>query len=135
VQPHELFSHRGQWYLQGHCLTRQDVRLFRLDRIRTLELTDTRFTPPSDARSQAMVPNAGEDVVVRFAASVAPYVAERFGHEVRWLDQGVLEVRVRGDSEHWLTQWVLSFGGDAWVQAPESARKAVLKAADAIKAP
>lgn len=138
VHPHELFSHRGQWYLQGHCLTRSDVRLFRLDRIRSLELLDSRFTPPADAKARLMPGLTGhksEDVRVRFNASAAPYVAERFGADVTWLDGGALEVKVPGDSERWLTQWVLSFGGDAWVHAPEWARRAVQKAADAIKAP
>ncbi|MBL8955346.1 MAG: WYL domain-containing protein [Myxococcaceae bacterium] len=135
VQPHELFSHRGQWYLQGHCLTRNDERLFRLDRIRGLELSESRFTPPADQKAQPMpgLTAKADEVRVRFNAAAAPYVAERFGSEVKWLEGGVLEVKVPGDSERWLTQWVLSFGGDAWVQEPEWARKAVHSAAEAIK--
>ena len=137
VQPHELFSHRGQWYLQGHCQSRGDVRLFRLDRIRSLQLTDVKFNPPLEAKSQEMpgLTGTAEDVRVRFNAAAAPYVAERFGSEVTWLEGGGLEVRVSGDNERWLTQWVLSFGGDAWVHEPEWARKAVRVAAEAIKAP
>ena len=137
VQPHELFSHRGQWYLQAHCQSRGDVRLFRLDRIRSLQLTDARFAPPADTKSQSMpgLDAAAEDVRVRFNAAAAPYVAERFGSEVTWLEGGGLEVKVSGDNERWLTQWVLSFGGDAWVHEPEWARKAVRVAAEAIKAP
>ena len=137
VQPHELFSHRGQWYLQGHCLSRGDVRLFRLDRISALGLTEQRFLAVANPKSQLMPSERGgsEDVRVRFTAAVAPYVAERFGSDVKWLEGGALEVKVPGDSERWLTQWVLSFGGDAWVHQPESARRAVQKAADAIKAP
>jgi proteasome accessory factor C len=136
VQPHELFSHRGQWYLQGHCLTRGDVRLFRLDRIKTLALTDSRFDAPTQHKAQPLLPpahgRASESVTVRFNASAAPYVAERFGDQAHWLEGGTLEVQVPGDSERWLTQWVLSFGGDAWVTGPEWARKAVAKAAESI---
>jgi proteasome accessory factor C len=136
VQPHELFSHRGQWYLQGHCLTRGDVRLFRLDRIKSLKLTETKFTPPEQPKTQPLLPTArsraSESVTVRFNASAAPYVAERFGDQARWLAGGTLEVQVPGDSDRWLTQWVLSFGGDAQVVAPDWARKAVAKAAENI---
>jgi proteasome accessory factor C len=143
VQPHELFSHRGQWYLQGHCLTRGDVRLFRLDRIKSLKLLETRFdakTNPSTgsgrAPSEPLLPaargRASESVTVRFNASAAPYVAERFGEQAKWLEGGVLEVQVPGDSDRWLTQWVLSFGGDATVVAPARAREAVAKAAAAL---
>ncbi len=136
VQPHELFSHRGQWYLQGHCLTRGDVRLFRLDRIKALSLTDTRFEAPAQTRPQTLLPSArgraAEPVKVRFSPAAAPYLAERFGGEATWLEGGVLEVTVPGDSERWLTQWVLGFGADAWVHSPEWARKAVLQAAETI---
>ena len=137
VQPHELFSHRGQWYLQGHCQSRGDVRLFRLDRIRELLLTESKFVPTEGSRPPQMpgLKTKAEEVRVRFNAAAAPYVAERFGAEVTWLEGGGLEVRVPGDSERWLTQWVLSFGGDAWVHEPDWARNAVRVASEAINAP
>jgi proteasome accessory factor C len=37
---------------------------------------------------------------------------------------------VVGDSERWLTQWVLSFGGEAEVLEPAWARAAVARAAE-----
>ena len=132
VRPYELLSHRGQWYLQAYDHTRQDSRLFRLDRMENLGLTDTTFQPPENAR--AAVPNPARTdsgVRVRFSKLVAPYVTERFGADARPLADGGVEVRVAGDSERWLTQWVLSFGGEAEVVEPESARAAVARAAQA----
>jgi proteasome accessory factor C len=132
VRPYELLSHRGQWYLQGYCHTRQDERLFRLDRMENLALTDILFQPPANAR--AAVPNPARSdagVRVRFSKLVAPYVRERFGSDARLLADGGVEVRVAGDSERWLTQWVLSFGGEAEVLEPASARAAVARAAQA----
>jgi proteasome accessory factor C len=132
VRPYELLSHRGQWYLQGYCHVRQDARLFRLDRMENLALTDTPFQPPENAR--AAVPNparADSGVRVRFSKLVAPYVTERFGADARPLADGGVEVRVVSDSERWLTQWVLSFGGEAEVVEPASARAAVARAAQA----
>lgn len=132
VQPHELFSHRGQWYLSGLCLSRKDERLFRLDRIARLELSQRTFEPP--APSGRGLPS-GEDakarVKVRFSPAAAPYASERFGNEARWLAGGGLEVEVPGDSTRWLTGWVLSFGGEARVVEPEWAVKAVAEAARA----
>lgn len=130
VQPREVFSHRGQWYLQAYCLTRAEERLFRLDRINALKSTPTRFQPPDNPvhRSEPP-PNAqGEEVRVRFSAAVAPYVQERFG-DARWVPGQPLEVRVPGDSARWLTRWVLSFGGEAQVLEPQWAREAVAEAA------
>lgn len=133
VRPYELLSHRGQWYLQGFCHTRQDSRLFRLDRMENLAVTDTPFLPPPDARG-ASVPNparaTAESARVRFSRVAAPYVMERFGADARSLGDGAVEVRVAAD-ERWLTQWVLSFGGEAEVVEPASARAAVARAARA----
>lgn len=129
VQPYELFSHRGQWYLQGFCLTRNDVRLFRLDRMARLEVTETRFA--SRAVEGGRIPHPGREgtreVRVKLSPSAAAYVRERFPAEPR-ADGGV-EVRVAGDSVRWLTQWVLSFGGEAEVLEPAWAREAVAQAA------
>lgn len=132
VRPNELLSHRGQWYLQAWCLTRADDRLFRVDRMQDLAVTDTTFQPREDARAQVPNPARTDAAVrVRFSQLVAPYVRERFGEDARLLADGGVEVRVGGDNERWLTQWVLSFGGEAEVLEPASARAAVARAAKA----
>lgn len=35
----------GEWYVEAHCLLREDHRRFRIDRIEDAELLDERFTP------------------------------------------------------------------------------------------
>jgi proteasome accessory factor C len=130
VKPYELFAHRGAWYLNGYCNTRGDERLFRVDRLRHLSLTEARFERPQ--RTQSHIPNPASgrgEVVVRFSKTAAPYVRERFGEQASTLPDGGVEVRVSGESERWLVQWVLSFGGEAVVQAPGWARAAVARAA------
>jgi len=130
VQPHELFSHRGQWYLSAYCNSRKDERLFRLDRIAKLSLTERSFEPTGAAKS--LRPREGDQkVTVRFSPQAAPYLSERFGAAARKEGSGSLVVEVPGDSMRWLTQWVLSFGGDAEVLSPPHAREAVAAAARA----
>ena len=130
VIPLELLSHRGAWYLNAFCHSRRDERLFRLDRLRNLVLTDTRFTAKPRQPSRIPDPSQGRgEVVVRFTATAAPYVKERFGGSVQPLEDGGVEVRVSGESERWLTGWILSFGGEAVVCSPAWAREAVARAA------
>jgi proteasome accessory factor C len=129
-RPLELFTHRGQWYLHAYCCTRHDERLFRLDRIRNLAVTDATFAVSTAARPSMPNPASAEGQVrVRFSPTAAPYVRERFGSDVRALPGGGAEVNVAGDSERWLTQWILSFGGEAEVIEPAWARQAVARAA------
>ncbi len=133
VRPLELFSHRGQWYLFAYCCSRNDERLFRLDRVRKLTLTDRAFEAPASARGKVPEPVSGSgEIRVRFAAAAAPYMRERFGESARSAPEGGVEVSVTGDSERWLTQWILSFGGEAEVIEPAWARDAVARAAASI---
>jgi proteasome accessory factor C len=130
VEPLELFSHRGQWYLSAWDAGRADQRLFRVDRMAHVVVTHRKFSPRVAAPSHVPDPAQRAEVRVRFSAVAAPYLRERFGSEVRELSNGGVEVRVVGDSERWLTQWVLSFGGEAEVVEPAWARAAVGRAAE-----
>jgi proteasome accessory factor C len=132
VRPLELFNHRGQWYLSAHCLSRGDQRLFRLDRVASLAVTEQRFDALEEPRPRPMPSADASSVVwVRFSARAAPYIRERFGDDARDVGDGEVKVPVTGDSERWLTQWVLSFGGDATVTEPQWAIAAVARAAQA----
>lgn len=132
VRPLELYSHRGQWYLAAFCLARQGERLFRVDRITSLEVLEATFEPLEGARAPKPGSSAGErPVTVRFSPELAPYQQERFGEAARLEPDGSLLVTVPGDSERWLTRWILSFGGNATVLGPEWAIRAVAEAATA----
>jgi predicted DNA-binding transcriptional regulator YafY len=45
----------GRWYAAGYCHLRQDVRVFRLDRVLEAELDDERFTRPPNFDSRTFV--------------------------------------------------------------------------------
>lgn len=46
--PYGLVMHEGYWYTAGWCQLRQDIRIFRLDRIQALSPTAEAFVPPKD---------------------------------------------------------------------------------------
>jgi predicted DNA-binding transcriptional regulator YafY len=48
VDPYGLVCHWGYWYLVGWCWLRDDLRIFRLDRVVAVMPTAERFTPPAD---------------------------------------------------------------------------------------
>ncbi len=50
VEPRALLARRGTWYLRGHDRTRDDVRVFRTDRVvGDVEVLDETFEVPDDA--------------------------------------------------------------------------------------
>jgi proteasome accessory factor C len=131
VQPLELMSSRGQWYLAARCLEANEERLFRLDRATAVALGERTF-PPAPSRKSALPPSPfGRGAArVRFSRAVAGWAAEQFGQAgVTVLPDGTAEVQLDVDSEAWLVGWVLSFGGEAELVSPESVRRNIARAA------
>jgi predicted DNA-binding transcriptional regulator YafY len=52
IEPYSIIHTDGRWYLIGYCLSRKDLRTFRLDRIDTLELMKAGFRRPPDFDAQ-----------------------------------------------------------------------------------
>jgi predicted DNA-binding transcriptional regulator YafY len=48
VDPYGVVHHRGRWYMVGWCHLRDDVRMFRLDRMLALEPRSDAFARPLD---------------------------------------------------------------------------------------
>ncbi|HET8761293.1 MAG TPA: WYL domain-containing protein, partial [Nitrospiria bacterium] len=46
ANPYHVRFHDNSLYLLAHCHRRKDVRLFAIDRIKALDVTDQRFNPP-----------------------------------------------------------------------------------------
>ena len=53
VDPYGLLFRRGQWYMTGYCHLRQQLRTFRLDRLRQIALLAQQFTRPRGFDSAA----------------------------------------------------------------------------------
>ena len=65
-----LVYHGGWWYTIGYCHLRQDIRTFRLDRIRALESREERFTPPANFDCLAYAIQAFAAIPSRWLAEV-----------------------------------------------------------------
>ncbi len=48
IDPYGIAVHTGIWYTAGYCHLRQDLRTFRLDRIRSIKAIDMIFERPKD---------------------------------------------------------------------------------------
>ena len=46
--PYGLVSHENHWYTVGYCWLRDELRVFRLDRVRRVELVEARFNRPTN---------------------------------------------------------------------------------------
>jgi len=120
------------WYLVAWCRLRGEVRHFRLDRIRKLELAAERFVPRQDFDLQRHLAEIEADSPkIEVLLQVAPSALERVRAESL---TGVLaekaggrsvEVRLLTYSLEWCSRWILSFGGDVQAVAPSALRTQV----------
>lgn len=137
VCPYLLGFANGAWYLIAHCTKREDVRLFRLDRVVEAEVVDGTFEVPEDFDPGAYIAGgrlyrAGEEVeaVVRYSARIARFARERGPVEEQ--DDGSVVVRLRVSDPSWLVRHVLMHAPDAEVVEPAELRAAVARAAERV---
>ena len=48
LDPYGVVCHNRRWYTVGYCHLRQQVRVFRLDRVQAVEMRAETFSPPAD---------------------------------------------------------------------------------------
>lgn len=123
-------------YLIGFDEGRGAIRTFKIERIRATALTPRTFEPPDPAATTISLRAAWDiiadqepvDVVVRFAPRVASRVLEATWHPTQTVatePDGSLHWRATVAGTIEIRLWILAWGDDAEVLAPESLRKDV----------
>ena len=138
VDPYHMAYKDGFWYLVGFCHLRGEKRLFRVDRIRHLQLAAERFEPPEEPLGDAGFGAAwgmemGEEFQfqVRFWGDSARYVRETQFHpsqELQEEPEGAVVFTAKATGLKSVSRWVLQFGGEAEVLGPPELRERVVEA-------
>lgn len=135
LDPYRIWYYDGALYLVGFCHLRGEVRMFALDRIRMLNVTDQTFEPPKDfsmekftADSFGIIQDELVSVKVRFTGRAARWVLDRTWHPSQTIERKsngrvTASYRVAGTSE--IKRWILGFGPEAEVLEPDSLRREI----------
>jgi proteasome accessory factor C len=132
IDPEEVFLALGNWYVAAWDHRSDAERLFRADRIRSVQRTGERFEPRGLAGAgRPLYTRGGEDVDVRIRLSPdARWVAEYYEtSSVTELDDGGLEVIVPARRLEWLERLLLRLGADANVIEPQQLKDRVAELA------
>jgi proteasome accessory factor C len=136
VEPYALVNGREGWYVAAFDPAKEDVRHFRLDRIRGARVSDEKFKPRAEVDPAADVegwPKTGEVEASRTARVWISPDRARWAREERRVAQeladGSVVVELSFAGTDWLVREILKEGGDAAVLEPEDAREAVRAAA------
>jgi len=137
VDPYKVWFYDGTIYLIGLCHLREEVRMFVLDRVKMLKITDERFMIPNDFSLDDFMRDSFKvmhdelyTVKVRISPGWARWVSEKIWHEsqkTKKMPDGSMEMifQVAGLDE--IKRWILSFGPEAFVLEPEKLKEMVHK--------
>ena len=115
IHPYRVFSEMGNWYVQGHCQQAGGVRVFRIDRIRSLEVKESVFDPPDETGTPSAFQARDTDPrVVLWLAPTASWVLERYPTEGQvQLEGGAIEATLPISEIGRLERLLLQLGNQA----------------------
>jgi proteasome accessory factor B len=143
VDPYHLANINGEWFLFAWCHLRRDIRTFVPARIQEAKPTGKTFARPQKFSLEKRLRDSfgvqsgqgRHEVVLHFNELVSDYIREKKWHEsqeLRELDDGGLELRLKLSSLGEIERWVLGWAGNARVVQPPQLAESIAAAARKI---
>ncbi|MDF2485749.1 MAG: hypothetical protein K0R46_1917 [Herbinix sp.] len=127
IHPYELMINDGALSVVGYCELRNDIRDFRVSRIKAITLLEDSFIIPSDyflkkARSKFihLSGNIVEQIIIAFDGPTAKYIQEYeadLADEIVVTETGVNFIRDTAVTDE-LVRWIMQYGSGAKVLNP-----------------
>lgn len=137
VDPMRLVVVDGRPYLSGWCYRAEAVRLFRLDRMLSVDVLDVPADPPADAVPDEVTPGVfrpspTDELVELELTAAGRWVSEYYPCEqVTELGEGRVRVTLRARDQGWVVRLALRLGDTGRVISPASLDASVRAAATA----
>ncbi|MCO5384776.1 MAG: YafY family transcriptional regulator [Desulfosporosinus sp.] len=132
VEPLQLWFKDKAWYLKGRCLLKQAFRIFKLNRMKNLLMTEESFEVES-VKELVNEPAQGSnfqrvDLKLRFKSTVAYRVYDEFGeNEIVKNSDGSFDVSVSHPEDEWVYGYILSFGSFVEVIEPKHIQDIIIE--------
>ncbi len=130
VEPLQLWFKDKTWYLKAYCRRKSDVRIFKLNRIKDLKLTDETFNRNMDIKTQTIqydLPQINTvEIKMEISGTQAYRVYDEFmEHQVEKKKDGSFLVTFSYPEDEWVYGYIMSFGSYGEVLEPEHIRKII----------
>lgn len=137
VDPYHVMFREGFWYLVGYCHARHETRIFRIDRIVDVSITEEKFKLPEGFNVKDFMGNSWRvgkgdriEISVKFYPPVSRLIQEGVWHATQRLEETpdgglIFKAEVEGVWE--IKKWILSWGPAAEVLEPEALREEIRK--------
>ncbi|MDH5669194.1 MAG: transcriptional regulator [Nitrospira sp.] len=144
IDPYRLWYASGGLYLIGFCHVRKEPRLFAVERMKSVAVTDHPYQLPLGFDLEAFVQDALTvmrgpriEVELLFDKATAAWAKDRVWHpsqQSKRTTGGTLHMTLTVADSRELVGWILSFGRGVQVIRPADLREAVVKEAQYIAA-
>jgi predicted DNA-binding transcriptional regulator YafY len=137
VEPYSLMNGREGWYVHTWDREREAPRDFRLDRIKTADVSNETFAvrdgmmPDLDGWARSGTLSTGTSAKIWISPDRAPRAREEYEPSLE-LKDGAILIDLPYGGVNWLVSEIFKFGADAVVLEPADAREAVRDAAKAL---
>jgi len=138
VHPYHILPYVRSWHLIAYCELRNQVLVFKVDRILEARLLEERYTIPEDFNIDAYLgdcwglvrgePGEVEEVVLRFEQETGLRVTEEYWHKSQKVEEepnGHILFKVRIPVTAEFVNWVLYYGSRVEVLQPVWLRERV----------
>lgn len=134
LEPYYLVFRWSSWYVWGWCRKREDFRLFKLNRMENVIVSEQEFSDrktPAPDFSDEKVFTGGIFVKALFSPEVKWRLIECFGAECfKVQEDGQLLFEEEYTNEENLLSWLMGFGDKVKVLEPDSVRVSLLHMAE-----
>lgn len=127
VEPMKLIFKINAWYLQAFCLTRNELRMFKIVRMADVQVTEDPFTQmipePLPGGGQVQETQKWIELCLIIFADGAYRVYDEFEEkEITKNMDGSFTIMTTLPESDWLIRYILSFGSEAEVISPQHIR-------------
>lgn len=154
VEPVQLLFKEYTWYVRGYCRNRQGMRLFKVLRMKRVEVLEETFEPEhgqrKDGCADKYLENAAEELRSNIREQSAPMgveeiklvidkkeayrVYDRFEEEeIEVLSDGDFRITFKCTLDDWAYGLILSFGPSAKVISPEYVKENLIQKIQEMK--
>ncbi|HCC34996.1 MAG TPA: hypothetical protein DEQ02_04935 [Ruminococcaceae bacterium] len=135
AEPLKLVYKSRNWYLYAFCQTRQDYRMFKLNRIKNLQITEQDFVRAAPDNVLGNTSRYTEETVtlsLLFQKEMAYRVYDEFD-DVTEKDDGNYLAKISLPDNESLYRFLLSFGDGVEIVAPPQVRETIIMKINAMK--
>jgi len=127
ADPVKLMFNAYTWYLIAYCHNRNEHRMFRLSRIKNVQITDSHFNRRTITEQEKQIDHAPlTELKLRCDKKVLNRLYDTFDEQfISQNNDGSFDLTVQIHEEEWIYGFVLSFGSYAEVLAPNHIREEI----------